>query len=242
MANLEVMERTIEYSGSLLRVLAVRVDGELLSDSFAPFDAATNELHSRICEVCYGATRGSIVSCGPPDYAVRRRGDTIYWYRRDGYWSQDHLNDDETISGDWEAVDMLNFSVVEYESCLQDSSAGLPDFNLEDVRFLLGRCRVFSSDLGLYTIPDLDDDPQGRRLLRGINQLIREGDLTLASAPAQFRTVRVGIETPGIPEMVVQLGRSKQVDVIRLVANPGFPFWLTSPSLAASTAHSPDSP
>ncbi len=239
MASLEVSEREIEYVGCSLRVFVVRVNGEVLSESFAPFDAASDELNLGICEECYAATRGSIMSCGGPDYAVRRHADTIYWFLTKGGWDpeeDDWCNNardyDPTVDRDWKAINVLEFTVRDYETQVQGSSAGLPDFSADDLRLLLNRCRLFPWQLGLYTIPDLDGDSQGRLLLRGISQFVRKSEIALAMAPERFRTIRVGIETPGIPEVVFDLGESTQGIAIRLLENPNCPFWLTSPDLA----------
>jgi hypothetical protein len=121
-----------------------------------------------------------------------------------------------------------SFTVESYESQLDGSAAQLPGFTNEDMRSIFRRARIFPRQLGLYTIPELDDDPQGRGLLDIIQEIAATDNMTLCEAPASFHTIRIGIETGGVPETIVEVGNVSGACAVRFVANPEFPLWLTS--------------
>jgi hypothetical protein len=121
-----------------------------------------------------------------------------------------------------------SFPVESYESQLEGSTAELPDFDNADARSILNRGRIYPRHFGLYTIPELKDDPQGRALLEIIEEVAATNDMTICDAPVRFRTIRVGIETEGVPETIIEIGLVDRKPAVRFVANPGFPLWLAS--------------
>lgn len=227
MATIEVQENQIEYYGHALRVFSVRLDGQLVSDSFQRFDASTEAIASRICKECYASTGGGIATCGNADIAVRRHEDCIYWFLADHEYVEP-LIPNVPLNHVWA------FPLEDYELLLNGNASGLPDFNLADIKLILKRATIYRPELGLYTIPDLDDDPQGRRLLDVIARLLdviarsSTTDLRICPPPADYRTIRVGIESEGIPETVVEIGMVNHRCAVRFVAHPSFPLWLTS--------------
>jgi hypothetical protein len=221
MSTIEVHENTVSYIGRTLRVRAVYLDAQLASDEFEPFDASSDLINSGICKECYASTGGHITTCNDRNIAVRRHGDTVYWLFADCDWIHP-LRIDVPLDRVWE------FTVDEYETQLQGSADRLRDFTSADVRLLLGRGTIFQRHLGLYTIPELEDDPQGRNLLDIIEEVAATHDMTICDAPERYRTIRVGIETEGVPETILEIGSIDDKPVVRFVANPGFPLWLTS--------------
>lgn len=221
MSAIEVHEKTIDYYGHALRVFAVYLDGQLASGDFERFKASSVLISSEICQECYAATGGGIVTCGEPDIVVRRHGDFVYWFLADREWVRP-LIPDVALGHVW------SFPVESYESQLEGSTANLPDFGSAEVRSILNRARIFPRQLGLYTIPEIEDDPQGRGLLDIIQEVAEAGDWTICEAPESFHAIRIGIETTGVPETIVEVGKVNRECAVRFVANPGFPLWLTS--------------
>lgn len=202
-------------------MLSVYIDGQLVSDSFQLFDAATETIASRICEECYAATGGAIVTCSGPDIAARRHASTVYWYLAD-HESASPLVPNVPLNQVW------SFPSEQYESHLNGNSSRLPDFSSPEIQLILNRATIYRPELGLFTIPDIDDDPQGRQLLDFIAQCIASRDWKVCPAPETYRTITVGIEAKGIPEVVVQVGKVNEHGAICFVSNPSFPLWLTS--------------
>jgi hypothetical protein len=96
---------------------------------------------------------------------------------------------------------------------------------------------IYPARLGLFTIPDLADDPQGRRLLDPISRIVEAAQMTICSAPASARRITVGIESPGIPEVIVELGRVERRCAMRFVQNPSFPLWVSAEKIHHELAH-----
>jgi hypothetical protein len=223
-STLEISDSTIHYKGHAIPACAVYLDGQLVSGAVERFQASSEEIWTEICRDCSIERKGIAVSCGFANIAVRRHGDLVYWFLTDFDWIRPLL-DDAAHGQVW------SFSVTSYEAQLEGSTAQLPDFTSADARSILNRGRVFPRQLGLYTIPELEDDPQGRELLEIILEVAATEDMTLCDAPASFRTIRIGIETDGVPETIVEVGNVKGGCAVRFVANPKFPLWLTSEAI-----------
>jgi hypothetical protein len=228
-ATIEVRENQIEYHGHTLRVLAVHIDHQLVSDSFALFDASSETVASHICAECYAAAGGELATCGHYDIAVRRREDTIYWFLADHEYVSP-LMQDVPLNHVW------SFPLENYERQLNANASGLPDFNLADIHLVLRRATIYRAELGLFTIPDVDDDPQGRLLLDVVARSIAADDLAICPPPDRYRTIRIGIETDGVPETVVEVGIVNQRCAMRFVAHPSFPLWLTCGEIQRNVA------
>lgn len=221
MSTIEVRESVVDYVGHVLHVRTVYLDGQLASDQFEPFTASCSSISSEICEECFCATGGGITTCGDRNIAVRRHGALVYWFFAD-VESLIPLRFHAPLDSVW------SFAVDDYETQLQGSAERLPDFTFRDVRLLLGRGMIYPRQLGLYTIPDLEDDPQGRALLDNIQEVAPTESMTICESPEHFRTIRIGIETEGVPETIIEIGVVDGKPAVRFVANPGFPLWLTS--------------
>jgi hypothetical protein len=228
-ATIEVHKNEIEYYGRTLRVLAVRIDGQLVSDSFQLFDASTESIASDICEECYAATDGAIATCGHSNIAVRKHEDTIYWFLADHEYVAP-LIPNVPLNHVW------SFPLKNYELQLNAKTSCLPEFNSVDVQLILNRPAIYGPKLGLYTIPDVEGDPQGRMLLDVIAQAIKSVDLEICPAPENYRTIMIGIDSEGIPETVVEIGLVNHRCAMRFVAHPSFPLWLTSDEIHRDVA------
>jgi hypothetical protein len=223
-STLEIRDSTIHYKGHAILAFAVYLDGQLVSAAFERFNASSDEISTEICRDCSIERNGIGVSCGDANIAVRKHGDLVYCFLTDLDWIRPLLPD--VAHGQ-----VWSFPVASYESQLEGSTAQLPGFTNEDVRSILNRGRVFPRQLGLYTIPELDDDPQGRELLEIIQEVAATDDMTICETPTSFRTIRIGIETDGVPETIVEVGNTNDGCAVRFVANPGFPLWLTSEAI-----------
>jgi hypothetical protein len=219
--RIDVFENQIEYYGHAMRVLAVQINGQLVSESFQLFDASTETIASQICEECYASSGGEIATCGQSDIAVRKHGNRIYWFLADHEYVTPLITN-IPLNHVWA------FPLDNYESQLNANTSRLPDFSSTDIRLILSRATIYPPELGLFTIPDLEADPQGRILLDVITQVINSDDLTICSAPENYRTIRIGIETEGIPETIVEVGIVDGRVALRFVAHPSFPLWLAS--------------
>jgi hypothetical protein len=65
-------------------------------------------------------------------------------------------------------------------------------------------------------------------LLDIIAEVAATGDLTICEAPERSRAIRIGIETDGVPETIVEIGAVDDQPAVRFVANSAFPLWSTS--------------
>ena len=202
-------------------MFAVRIDGQLVSDSFQLFDASTEIIASHVCEECYAGSGGQIATCGHADIAVRRHEDTIYWFLAD-YEYVSPLTPNARLNQVW------SFLLETYELQLNGDTSRLPDFSMADIQLILNRATIYPAEFGLFTIPDIDGDPQGRQLLDVIGRSITANDLVIVAAPETYRTITIGIESEGIPEVVIDVGVINRRCAIRFVAHPSFPLWLTS--------------
>lgn len=213
-----VRSQVVEYHQIQLPVLCLELNGQFLSNRAAPFTAAADSIHTQVCEECYAGTCGQSPSCGQADIAVRRHGELIYWY----------LIDPDINPANLPPRQIWSFARADYEQQLSGNATSLPPFDSAEIECLLNRCNLFSPSLGLYTLPDLPADPQGRGFLAAVEHVVRAGGFEIAAAPAHSQLIRVGIETPGVPECVVELALHGERCVIRFVENPDFPLWVTS--------------
>ena len=60
--------------------------------------------------------------------------------------------------------------------------------------------------------------------------------LPCARRQARCRTILIGIEVPGVPEVVIELGRVHERCAVRFVSNPSFPAWVTSDAVERELA------
>jgi hypothetical protein len=227
MDTLSLRPSDIDYHGITLRVVLLEINGQTVFDQAAPFDASTTSIYSTICKECFASTNGGIASCGNPDIAVRRHDDVVSWY----------IVDPDFVPPNVAPNQIWSFLRKDYERVLQNNASSLPDFTSEEIQTLLGRNSLFPSEMGLYTIPDLDDDPQGRKFLDSVDRVVTAGRFEITNTPASYFSVRVGIETTGVPECVVAIGMIDKLCSIRFVENPRFPLWLTSNEVQARMTH-----
>lgn len=229
MAELRIHPAPVEHGGFVVPLLAVEIDGHIVSAEFPPFDASAQSIGTTTCLECYVATHGKVTFCGSlPEgidshdvIGIRRHQDQIYWFHQHDQWScpiipgfpKDHV---------W------SFPVANYERELGGESSTLPDFSIEDILRILNMGVRFQPADGLFTIPEIDNDPQGRRLLRLIDEIARSDKLQLCQPPNETTSIRIGIESPGLPECCIQIGQNDRSYAILFEDNPAIPHWLTS--------------
>lgn len=225
MSNLlEVSAAGLNYAGLVLQVRTVRIDGELISNTFPIVDASSESIPRRICEECYAASNGAIATCGDLDIAVRAHDQTVYWFAADREGASP-LTSAAALSHIW------SFPIADYETQFGGTASALPGFDPSDIRLILVRGAIYRPHLGLFTIPDLAGDPHGRQLLEVIEEASKSTDFAISPVPEQFRRVRIGLETKGIPETVLDVGVAGRQTAIRFRAHPSFPLWLTADDL-----------
>jgi hypothetical protein len=131
-ATLEIREDHVDYFDLRLPVFSVLIDGEVISDRVAPFTAAASSIESRICEECYGASKGELACCSAANIAVRRHNDAVFWF----------LADDGLVCPPAPNIalnQVWSFRLDDYELLLPGNTSQLPDFTAEEMRLILKR-------------------------------------------------------------------------------------------------------
>lgn len=200
---------------SLVRVF---VDDRLEASKAEPFAAGDDSIILDQC-LCCGM-------CGMPEIEVRRLEDEVLWFRVDS----EPLRD---LGPSWAEVRI--FARDEYEAALgKDSTENLPEVSGKDVLAFVNEQRFPDWHDGLYTIPDIEEDPQGRVALRELRESLQADGDELFVVPAATTTLRlrIGLELPGTPEAVYEIGDDDGRLAVKLVALPTCPVWITGPALA----------
>ena len=91
-------------------------------------------------------------------------------------------------------------------------------------------------ELSLYTIPELDDDSMGRKIVQAFESYLKEDVLTDSIEPIDATTLvelRIGLdkELEGYPECKWLIGESKKGLAICFLSLPTFPLFITSPQI-----------
>jgi hypothetical protein len=120
------------------------------------------------------------------------------------------------------------FAREHYESVLGGSAANLPQLSGREIRTEVQSQRLPEPRDGLYRIPEDDDDSQGRAWLDGLVAAVGALDdsVRIVAPPEQIIEIRVGLEVPGVPEVVTRLGMVDNDVAVLLVALPRFPLWI----------------
>ncbi len=218
MDTLRIAENTIDYEGIPLSVLAIEINGRRITDRAAPFTAAARVIYSHICLECFASTRGQLRSCSDADLEVRRDREEVYWF----------LANANCNPAGVAPAQVWSFDRGEYEQQLTGTASQLPPLAADEITELLQRNQPIPPNWGLYTTLDLPDDPQGREFLAAVNAILSRGDFVISHAPREFPTIRVGLESAGVPECVVEVGRVANRCALRFVEDPQFPLWVTS--------------
>lgn len=200
----------------------VIVDGQTLTDCAHPFGAGDDLIIMRECDHCG--------YCGLPSVEVRRYGDQVYWY---GHAPESRGGDPWFDAGEFRAFDRL-----EYETALgRGRTDDLPQMCSDDVHALTRALSFPDWRDGLYTFPDLDEDLQGRVALRELWEsfIADRHDFFVVPAATRLR-LRIGLELPGTPEAIYEIGDDDGKLAVKLVALPTCPVWITGPALATWAA------
>lgn len=221
MNRLEVKLHDVDLHDSTLgrhSLLQVLVDGAVLTNSAEPFTAGQDLIILEQCLDCG--------MCGLPSLAVRRHGNHVLWFEYYETWSND---------SSFVPIEFFAFDRDQYEAALGTGFSGdLPEVSGAYVASLIARRGFPDWCQGLYTIPDLEGDPQGRVTLREL----RESFITdterlgvVADREPKLR-LRIGLERPGTPEAIYEIGDSDGELAVKLVWLPHCPVWISGPALA----------
>lgn len=194
----------------------VRLDDGTHWPDAHPFAADADRIVLSECLECY--------HCGSPNTLVRQAGDAIVWLRsQDDFWPE------------FEFGEAKVFARKHYESVLGGSAANLPQLSGREIRTEIQSQRLPQPRDGLYRIPEVADDSQGRtwldRLIAAI--LVLDDSVRIIEAPEEILEIRVGLEIPGVPEVVTQLGMVDNDVAVLLAALPRFPLWIADPVLTS---------
>jgi len=221
MDTLSIKPNIIYYAGIPLKVVRLIINGQEISDETAPFKASDSLVHPTICYECYAS--GSCPSCGDPFTFVRRQGEFIYWCLTA-----------RGVGGKLSQNAIWKFSKANYESIASGSTAHLPVLTSQDIASVLTLSFPHHCDKGIYSIPELRGDSQGRGLLYLLEDIFEAKRFSLCSEPTQYRTITIGVEGNGVSECVVDVGMAEGRCCIRFSKTPTFSAWITSAEIHRS--------
>lgn len=232
MSSIDVEPSHVEYGGDIVRLLAIKIDGQLVSNQFPPFDASASSVSKSTCLECFTATSGEITNCGsfPEGLAIhdvigiRRHKGKVVWFHQHDAWSC-------PIVPNVAKHHMWFFDVDDYETQLGGGSSTLPEFSPTDIQRVIGLSKIPDPEKSLYRIPKCQLDPVGRKLMALISDLRHDNGLTVVDEPNEAIPYEIGFERNCEPEVVLDVGITDNDYAFRLRRNPGFPLWITSPSI-----------
>jgi hypothetical protein len=163
-------------------------------------------------------------------YLGARGRDDVIWLRRQGFDGEPEIDFGEAKVFDRE----------HYEQRLSDSTSQLPRIRGAEICREIQSQQLPSPRDGLYRIPEDPDDSQGRAWLEEFYAAIHALDdrVCIVAPPERFVEVRVGLELPGVPEVVAQIGKLDQRLAVLLVSLPRFPLWIAHAGLESSLSNS----
>ncbi len=229
MSLIDVEPSDVEYGGRTVRLLAVKIDGQLVSNQFPPFDASAKSIGISTCLECYVATSGEITFCGsyPKDLdthdviGIRRHNRNIVWFHQHDAWFC-------PIISNADKHQMWFFDIADYESKLGGDSSLLPDFNSADIRRVIRLSDIPDPQKSIYRNPVCDSDSAGRKLMTLIHNLANDDGLEIVDEPQDVINYEIGFERNCDPEVVFDVGAVGSTYAFRLRRNPAFPLWVTS--------------
>jgi hypothetical protein len=216
------VERTeYEYAGRQLPVLRVRIEGTLFGEEFFPFDAASKEIYRHICPECYASA--GIPACGSPEFKVVQHNGQVYWL----------CNLEHARLQSLAAAEQYNFVFVSryYEQQLGGSTQMLPSLLAADLELAWESIPKFPSKLGLFTLPEIEQDSQGRKMLELLAAVNFLQDAKLMNAPIQPHMFQVGIDLPGTPILELEWGRQDGCYQLRFPIKSLSGIWLRSKAI-----------
>jgi hypothetical protein len=217
MNTLQRSDRWIRFeSGTSFKLWRLTVDGEEITDSAKPFSASDAEIILEECNECG--------YCSLRDVCVRRVGDQIIWFDKpptDRYF--------ESLKGR-----VLAFNQDDYASvALSGDIQALPLMKREELEGLVRAIEPSKPDVAIYRIPDSVSDPNGRLALALLRDALATPEVRwdFAAAPDSSIELRIGLDIPGIPEAIWQVGRVDNRTAFCFLAYPELPIWMRSDAL-----------
>ena len=191
----------------------ILLDGKERWSNAKPFTASDDAIALAECLECY--------MCGGMGTWVRRSCDNVVWLAS---------QDDKDVPV-LEPGEVIVFDAAEYKAALRQGRISLlPKLRFRELRRLLDSISIPSPDLALYREPSVPDDQFGDVTLTRLQNLLldRHGSLRTCRAPTTFVETRIGLELPGVPELVYWTPDVTVIEPICFAANPSFPLWLCS--------------
>lgn len=232
MSSIDVEPSDVEYGGANVRLLSIKIDGHLVSNRFPPFDASAPSVNQSTCLECFTATSGRVTNCGSfPEgldtrdvIGIRRHKGRVVWFHQHDAWSC-------PIIPNAAKHQMWFFDVEDYETALGGDCSTLPEFNSIDIQRVIGLSKIPDPEKSLYRIPQCEFDPVGRKLMALISDLRNDDGLTIVDEPNEATPYEIGFERNCEPEVRLDIGITNNNNAFRLVRNPAFPLWITSPTI-----------
>lgn len=195
----------------------VSLDDGRMWEAAKPFSASADRIILSECLECY--------QCGSPSTLVRRTGDAVLWIRSPDPRVEPELSYGEAVA----------FSLDEYEQSLSLGSAlDLPELLPCEIIHELRHQALPIPNTALYRVPDSEKDPFGAGWLYSVVTAMESLNESVhaVGAPHDYVEIRIGIESPGIPEAISRVGILGGAIAIEFVTLPHFPLWLTWDRLA----------
>ena len=229
MATIDVRPAPVEENGQTIPLLAVRIDGQLVSDQFPPFDASFASIRTSTCTECYLATRGEITFCGSlPDgmdshdvLGIRRVNDRIIWFHQHDAWSC-------PILPEANKHDIWYFDIENYESQLGGNSSDLPELAATDIQRVIQFSQIPEPNNAIFRTPLSEHDRSGCNLMALIQQIANDDSLRIVSDAEDVTPYEIGFERNCGPDVMFDAGLVDGAYALKLNRNPAFPLWITS--------------
>ena len=229
MATIDVQPAPVEENGHTIPLLAVRIDGQLVSEQFPPFDASFASIGTSTCTECFLATNGYITFCGSlPDgldshdvIGIRRLNDQIIWFHQHDEWSC-------PILPNANSHDMWHFDIDNYETQLGGSSSNLPELAAIDIQRVIQFSQIPDPNNSIYRIPLSQRDPIGRNLMKLIQQIANDDSLRIVPDADDVIPYEIGFERNSAPDVMFDAGLVDGTYALKFNRNPTFPLWVTS--------------
>jgi hypothetical protein len=112
--------------------------------------------------------------------------------------------------------------------------AKLPVIGDIDIEWF-GNCLEFlKPEIALYRVPELSNDPLGRRVAKDIRDCVMKEANSLALCPVQDQILelRIGFDTEAFPEAVWKIGQNGEKLAIFFESYPRFHAWMTCDGLS----------
>lgn len=187
----------------------IAIDGTELTTAARPFNASESEIVLHECEECY--------CCGQPEVLVRKYdAQTVIWFAKTTEHDNNKIPDGS----------FYLFDAGAYDDLLNGTSSELRGIEQDDFEHLLPWYTPHDPAEALYTEPQLPRDEFGKRTLKKLDDSFRFGKFISANPPDKFGTLKIGLDRPAYPELVIKFGMVNGTIAFQFVQNPHIPVWI----------------